>query len=96
MNSKPNAKIASLNTNIDLSLIYSTTPETEKFVIDENGGFMPFVKEFEHLGSHMDFLLDNAIEIRAIIKQVTKTVGALGFIWDSNAVAPEIKVNLHL
>ena len=34
-NTKPATEIASINANIDLSPIYSTAPETEKFIIDD-------------------------------------------------------------
>ena len=57
---------------------------------------MSFVKIFKYLGSHIDYLLDNSADIIIRIRQASKAVGALNFIWDAESVIIKTKVKLYL
>ena len=51
--------------------MYDCTKETEVF------NHIHFVKEFKYLGTTINYMLDNTVDIKHQITQVSKAVGAL-------------------
>ena len=70
--------------------------ETDAFKVDDTGGYIPFINKFEYLGSTINFLLDDTIDISTRIKAVNKAMGAMNFIWNANEVSLETKYKLYM
>ena len=68
----------------------------QRLTINNNNGFILFATEFKYLGSCINFLLDNTIDIKIRIKKVTKAISTLSFVWDFTLVVPKTKVNSYL
>ena len=50
----------------------------------------------QHLGTVIDYLLDDSNDIRICINKANKAMGALSFIWNSLNVQIDSKIKLYL
>ena len=69
------------------NIIYSNLPpmcnsttKTQLFEINNIGRYMPYIKYFKYLGSIIDFMLNNLIDVKIYVKSVNKVIGVMGFI----------------
>ena len=81
--------------SMNLETKYDNAPETEDIAVDERGGVFSFTKAFLHLGSKIDFLIDDTTDVKNRISKANKSMGALKFIWDALEVPLTTKIKLH-
>ena len=75
---------------------YKNDKETKPFEINNNREFISFIISFKYLGSILDIILDNIIDIRTLIKNTTKEIGILQLIQDMKKASVKIKIKLFL
>ena len=68
--------------------------ETQEVVVDKKGGMFLFTKAFLCLGSNVDFLIDDIMDIKNRISKASKAIGALIFVQDTVEVLITIKIRL--
>ena len=73
-------EITTTLTNNKLGPIYNSAPKTQCFIISNKDNFIPFIREFKYFGSYIDFLLNDTLDIKIRVKQVTKAIGILSII----------------
>ena len=81
-------------TNFDEKCEFS--PHTRACNIRESGHYVPFVKQFNCIGTIIDYLLDDTIDVKKRISQAKRSVGALSKVYKSTAMSLETKVKLYL
>lgn len=84
-----------IHSPINLEDIYKRAPETADIILNDDEK-IPFATEFCYLGSAIDFLIDDTVDIKCRISKANKAMGALGFIWRSKQVRMETKIKLFL
>ena len=89
-------KSQKVSPSIDLDSIYDNAKEPETFIVDNKNNHIHFVKEFKYLGTTINYMLDDTLDIKFRISQASKAVGALTPLWKSPAVSIETKIKLYL
>jgi len=84
------------SSQVNLDSIYENSVETKTIILDEHNNHIHFVKEFKYLGTIINYMLDDTIDIKHRITQASKAVGALNSLWNSQAVSIETKVKMYL
>ena len=57
-----------------------SSPETQNFIVNDDGNFIHFVTEFCYLGSIIDFLLDGMSNIKNRLIKANKAIGVLSLV----------------
>ena len=80
---------------INLLKSHENAAKTKPFAVNSNENVF-FTDNFYCLGSILDFLLDDASDMKLRISKADKAIGALNFIWVSQQLSLESKIKLFL
>ena len=75
--------------------MYIKSSETYPLTLNDDENVI-FAEDFFYLGTLVDFLLEDALDIRSRINKAFKEFGVSDFIWKSKEVSLETKVKLFL
>ena len=64
-------------------------------IVNNEGGAVKFYNEFTCLGSIINFLLDNTVDVESRVPKASKSMGSLRFIWEDHNMMLPIKVKLY-
>ena len=80
---------------MNLETKYDNALETKDIVVDKKGGIFSFTKAFLYLGSNIDFLINDTMDVKNRISKANKSMGALKFVWDAVEVPLITKIKLY-